>query len=63
MKPIIIYSFYRNLPLIDQVKIDANGKKVSLLRRLFPFHYQKMRRSTYIEMPFIGLYIHRIYEE
>lgn len=63
MKPLFkIYSFYRNIPLLDQVKIK-DGKKVPFLKRLFPFHFQRFRRSIWIEVPFVGLYIQRIYEE
>lgn len=63
-KPVFVkYTWYRNLPIIDQVKIDSEGERVSIFRRLFPFHFQRLRRSTYIEIPFIGLYIHRLYNE
>nr|DAY93910.1 MAG TPA: hypothetical protein [Caudoviricetes sp.] len=44
--------FYRNIPSADQVS------GISLFKRLFPFHFQKVdmvyRFTLWIELPFIG---------
>ncbi|UVX32824.1 MAG: hypothetical protein [Bacteriophage sp.] len=51
MKKLKSIELYRNFPVIDQ-KQNSN-----FILKLFPFFFQKLKKTMWIEIPFVGVKI------
>ena len=49
---------YRNIPFLDIASVDGKGRKVSFIRKLFPFYFRFSRGFAFVYfdifIPFVG---------
>ena len=49
---------YRNIPVLDISDVDGRGRKVSFLRKMFPFYFRFTRGFSFVYfdffIPFVG---------